>query len=109
MPFPGGCGRARHVRRIRGCGESGTALDRTRHVDRAAAWALGLGGLGQVLGRLGYRRLVAITTVRIRGVLILALTAAATALLGFLPGPAALVIATAMLAGAARGVFTLLQ
>ena len=29
----------------------------------AAAWALGLGGLGQVLGRLGYRRLVAATTV----------------------------------------------
>jgi ABC-type methionine transport system permease subunit len=49
----------------------------------AAAWALGLGGLGQVLGRLGYRRLVAATTVRLRGVLILALTA--TALLGLLP------------------------
>ena len=47
----------------------------------AAAWALGLGGLGQVLGRLGYRRLVAATTVRMRGVLILALAATATALL----------------------------
>jgi MFS family permease len=75
----------------------------------AAAWALGLGGLGQVLGRLGYRRLVAATTVRTRGVLILALTATATALLGLLPGPAALLIGAAMLAGAARGVFTLLQ
>ena len=75
----------------------------------AAAWALGLGGLGQVLGRLGYRRLVAATTVRMRGVLILVLTATATALLGLLPGPAALLIAAAMLAGAARGVFTLLQ
>ena len=40
---------------------------------------------------------------------ILALTAAATALLAVLPGPAVLLIAAAMLAGAARGVFTLLQ
>ena len=74
-----------------------------------AAWALGLGGLGQVLGRLGYTRLVAATGVRLRGVLILALTAMATALLGVLPGPGALLIAAAMLAGAARGVLTLLQ
>ncbi len=74
-----------------------------------AAWALGLGGLGQVLGRLGYRRLAAATTVRTRGVLILGLSAAATALLAAVPGPAPLLIAAAMLAGAARGVFTLLQ
>ena len=74
-----------------------------------AAWALGLGGLGQVLGRFGYHHLVAATTVRVRGVVVLALTAAATALLAVLPGPAALLIAAAMLAGAARGVFTLLQ
>jgi MFS family permease len=74
-----------------------------------AAWALGLGGLGQVLGRLGYTRLTAATSVRTRGALILALTAIATAVLGALPGPAALLIAAAMLAGAARGVFTLLQ
>ncbi|HWM02219.1 MAG TPA: MFS transporter [Actinophytocola sp.] len=76
---------------------------------QVAAWALGLGGVGQVLGRLGYTRLVAATSVRFRGVLILALTAIATGLLGLLPGPAALLIAAAMLAGAARGVFTLLQ
>ena len=74
-----------------------------------AAWALGLGGLGQVLGRLGYTRLAAATGVRLRGVVILALTAVATALLGALPGPAALLVAAAMLAGAARGVLTLLQ
>jgi MFS family permease len=74
-----------------------------------AAWALGLGGLGQVLGRLGYRHLVAATSVRVRGVIVLALTAATTGLLAVLPGPAALLIAAAMLAGAARGVFTLLQ
>ena len=75
----------------------------------AAAWALGLGGLGQVLGRLGYGRLAAATGVRARGVLIVALSAAATGLLAILPGPAGLLIAAAMLAGAARGVFTLLQ
>ena len=31
-----------------------------------AAWALGLGGVGQVLGRLGYARFVAVTGVRAR-------------------------------------------
>lgn len=41
--------------------------------------------------------------------MILALTAAATTLLAVLPGPTALLIAAAMLAGAVRGVFTLLQ
>ncbi|MEJ3653183.1 MFS transporter [Actinomycetes bacterium KLBMP 9759] len=75
----------------------------------AAAWALGLGGLGQVLGRLGYGRLSAATSVRTRTVLVLAAGSATTALLGLLPGPAVLLVAVAMLAGAARGVFTLLQ
>jgi MFS family permease len=74
-----------------------------------AAWALGLGGLGQVLGRLGYGRLTRATSVRTRSVVILALAAAATTLLAVLPGPAALLVVAAMLAGAARGVFTLLQ
>jgi MFS family permease len=74
-----------------------------------AAWALGLGGLGQVLGRLGYARLAAVTTVRGRSVLILAAGAVATILLALLPGPAALLIGIAMLAGATRGLLTLLQ
>ncbi|MGI5128060.1 MFS transporter [Pseudonocardia sp. CA-107938] len=74
-----------------------------------AAWALGLGGLGQVLGRLGYGRLVRSVTVRTRTVAIIAASAGATALLGLLPGPGALLVAAAMLAGATRGVFTLLQ
>ena len=34
---------------------------------QVAAWALGLGGLGQVLGRLGYTRLVAATSARLAG------------------------------------------
>ncbi len=74
-----------------------------------AAWALGLGGLGQVLGRLGYGRLTRALSVRARTVAIIAASAAATLLLGILPGPTALLIAAAMLAGSARGVFTLLR
>ncbi|WP_232661440.1 MFS transporter [Pseudonocardia sp. TRM90224] len=74
-----------------------------------AAWALGLGGLGQVLGRLGYGRLSGALSVRARSVAIIAASAAATLLLAILPGPTALLIAAAMLAGSARGVFTLLQ
>jgi MFS family permease len=75
----------------------------------AAAWALGLGGLGQVLGRLGYAALTRHTGVRARGVLVLGASAAATGLLALLPGPAVALVGAAMLAGAARGVFTLLQ
>lgn len=74
-----------------------------------AAWVLGLGGVGQVLGRLGYGALAARTGVRSRTALVLAASAITTALLAALPGPTALLIAVAMLAGAARGVFTLLQ
>ncbi|HEV7471850.1 MAG: major facilitator superfamily 1 [Pseudonocardia sp.] len=74
----------------------------------AAAWALGLGGIGQVLGRLGYGRLAAIAP-RPRAVLVLGVMALTTAGLGLLPGPVGLLVAVAMLTGAARGVFTLLQ
>lgn len=75
----------------------------------AAAWALGLGGLGQTLGRLGYRWLTGVTSVRVRGVVILLATAATTALMAVVPGPAWLLIALGMLAGTARGVLTLFQ
>jgi MFS family permease len=74
-----------------------------------AAWALGLGGLGQVLGRLGYTSLTRHAGVRMRSVLVLGALAATTTLLALLPGPAVALIAAAMLAGSARGVFTLLQ
>ncbi len=76
---------------------------------RDAAWALGLGGVGQVLGRFAYRRIHAATSVRTRGVFIVAASAAATALLATVPGPAMLLVGVAMVAGAARGLFTLLQ
>ncbi|MEV4001796.1 MFS transporter [Actinomadura sp. NPDC049753] len=74
-----------------------------------AAWALGLGGIGQVTGRLGYRTLVRRTSVRARTVVILAMSAATTAALAAIPGPVALLIALAFLAGATRGIATLLQ
>ncbi|WP_315987198.1 MFS transporter [Actinomadura sp. HBU206391] len=74
-----------------------------------AAWALGLGGLGQVAGRLGYSTLVRRTTVRARTVWILALSTTTTATLAVLPGPVTLLIAVAVLAGTTRGIATLLQ
>jgi MFS family permease len=74
-----------------------------------AAWALGLGGAGQVAGRLCYRPLAARAGVRGRTVAVIAATAAVTLLLGLLPGPAALLVAGSVLAGAVRGVFTLTQ
>lgn len=46
---------------------------------------------------------------RARTIVVLAMVAAGTALLAILPGPAVLLIVAAMLTGAARGVFTLLQ
>lgn len=74
-----------------------------------AAWALGLGGIGQVAGRLGYGTLTRRTTVRTRTVLILLCSAATTTALAALPGPVPALIAVAVLAGTTRGVATLLQ
>jgi MFS family permease len=74
-----------------------------------AAFALGLGGVGQVLGRLGYRRLAAATSVRGRTVAILGTEAVAIAVLGVVPGPAGLLVALTLVVGAIRGSFTLLQ
>jgi MFS family permease len=74
-----------------------------------AAWALGLGGAGQVAGRLCYRSLAAHTSVRGRALAVMAAGAVAILLLAVLPGPAALLIAVAVLTGAVRGLFTLLQ
>jgi MFS family permease len=75
---------------------------------QAAAIALGLGGAGQVLGRLGYRPLAHRLGARSRTVIILATIAITTALLGVFTSLIALV-AVAVLAGFARGILTLLQ
>jgi predicted MFS family arabinose efflux permease len=73
-----------------------------------ASVALGLGGAGQVLGRLGYTTLVARTSVPARTALIVGAVAFTTGLLGLLTSTPVL-IAAAVIAGMARGVFTLLQ
>lgn len=74
-----------------------------------AAWALGLGGVGQVIGRLLYAPALTRIPVVARTVAMLAFGAGSTALLAFLAGPAPALVAAAMLAGMARGLFTLLQ
>ena len=74
----------------------------------AAAVALGLGGAGQVLGRLGYQALVRRISVVPRTVIIMAAVAATTALLGLFDSLAALIV-VAIAAGMARGIMTLLQ
>ena len=72
-----------------------------------AAWALGLGGAGQVLGRLAFPRLTAVTDVRQRVLWGTVAMALGTLLLGLVPGPAGLLVVLAMVAGAARGLYTL--
>lgn len=73
-----------------------------------AATALGLGGAGQVLGRIGYLPLQRFAGTRTRTVGIIAATALSTILLGVATSVVAL-IAVAIGAGLARGLFTLVQ
>lgn len=75
----------------------------------AAAVALGVGGVGQVAGRLGYARFAARTTVATRTTWVFGAVALSTALLAVVPGPTAAFMAISMLVGVARGVFTLIQ
>ncbi|MGH3383448.1 MAG: MFS transporter [Nocardioidaceae bacterium] len=75
---------------------------------RTAAVALGLGGVGQLAGRLAYGALARHTSVRARTATIVLGTAATTAVLGVVTSIAALV-AAAVAAGVVRGIFTLLQ
>jgi MFS family permease len=86
------------------------ALLLERGLDTAtAALALGLGGVGQVLGRLAYGRIVDHTGVVARTAGIVGGCAATTALLALVPGPVGLLVAISMVVGAARGLFTLVQ
>jgi MFS family permease len=73
-----------------------------------AAVAVGLGGAGQVVGRLGYAAIMRHTTVLTRTLAILAALGVTTAALGVLTTAVALIVG-AVVAGMARGVFTLLQ
>ena len=75
----------------------------------AAAVALGLGGAGQVAGRLLYRPLAEHSTVLARTVAALIALGAATAALALVDGPYAVLVLLSVTAGLARGIMTLLQ
>lgn len=75
---------------------------------QVAAVALGLGGAGQVVGRIGYARIVRHTSVLTRTAAILLAVAVTTAMLGVLTTTVVLV-AGAIVSGMARGIFTLVQ
>jgi MFS family permease len=74
-----------------------------------AAWALGLCGAGQLLGRIGYAPFAKRTGTIARTALILAAGAAATLAVAVLHRPVVLVFVAVILLGAARGAFTLLD
>jgi len=74
-----------------------------------AAWAVGLSGAGQVGGRLVYPYLNRRLHPRTRAVLVIVLMAATLLAQALVPGPEWLLIALAVLTGAARGLFTLVN
>ncbi|MET7344701.1 MFS transporter [Streptomyces sp. NPDC005547] len=74
-----------------------------------AAWALGLGGAGQTLGRTLYTTLAARTGVTARTTALIALGGLTTAALALTPGPYALLVVLSIAAGMIRGNITLLQ
>ncbi len=73
-----------------------------------AAWALGIGGFGQVVGRLGYARVAARFDLVPRTVAIFGVSALSTAILAVTPGPYAVILAASLVAGYTRGLATLL-
>lgn len=83
---------------------TGRGMDTT-----AAAWALGICGAGQLLGRIAYAPIAIRTGPTTRAVAILAVGAATTLATALIAGPLGPVFATVVLLGAARGAFTLLD
>ncbi|MGZ3119792.1 MFS transporter [Streptomyces sp. H62] len=74
-----------------------------------AAWALGIGGAGQTLGRTLYAALARRTTATARATVLIALGGLTTVSMAAAPGPYALIIAVSVVAGMVRGNLTLLQ
>ncbi|MEV7144514.1 MFS transporter [Streptomyces tauricus] len=74
-----------------------------------AAWALGLGGAGQTLGRTLYATLSRRTSPALRATLLISLGGATTAAFALVPGPYPLLAVLAVIAGTVRGNLTLLQ
>ncbi|RRS01296.1 MFS transporter [Glycomyces terrestris] len=83
---------------------TGRGMDTT-----VAAWALGLCGAGQLLGRIAYAPIAIRTGPTVRAVAILGTGAAMLLATALIAGPVPLVFATVVLLGAARGAFTLLD
>lgn len=83
-------------------------LNERGYTPTEAAWALGIGGFGQVIGRLGYARLAARVDLVPRTVAIFGVSALATGILAVTPGPYLVVVAASLIAGYARGLATLL-
>ncbi|MEU2900731.1 MFS transporter [Streptomyces sp. NPDC006967] len=74
-----------------------------------AAWALGLGGAGQTLGRTLYAALARRTSPALRAAVLVGLGGATTAAFALVPGPYPLLAVLAVVAGTVRGNLTLLQ
>ena len=74
-----------------------------------AAVVLGVGGAGQVAGRLVYAPLLAPRALRTRAVVTLVGVAATIAALAMVHTPPVAVLALSFVAGSARGIFTLIQ
>jgi len=84
-------------------------LDGRGYSSAAASWVLGIGGVGQVLGRLGYASLTRRSSLSTRTAAIFAGAAVTTGLFAILPGPYVLLLFVALIAGNARGLATLLS
>jgi MFS family permease len=74
-----------------------------------AAWVLGVGGVGQTLGRTLYASLARHTGATTRTALLIALGGLTTAALALVPGPYPLLVTLSAAAGMVRGNLTLLQ
>lgn len=74
-----------------------------------AAWALGLSGAGQVAGRLLYPALSRRLPPNPRAATVIGVLASMVLALAVIPGPVVLLIVIAVVAGAARGLFTLIS
>ncbi|WP_442803955.1 MFS transporter [Streptomyces luteogriseus] len=74
-----------------------------------AAWALGVGGAGQTLGRTLYAALARRTTATARSTILIALGGVTTAAFAAVSSPYALLLAVSVVAGMVRGNLTLLQ
>jgi MFS family permease len=76
---------------------------------QTAALVLGLGGLGQVIGRIGYARFAAAVGLTARSVLVVAAVAVLTAAFALAPPVTSVVIVLGMMLGLARGLYTLVR